>query len=786
MIANLMTYGIAVTLLLGAAGLALERVAAARRLPRRAVWAAALALSVALPLLNAMAPHRVPVPATPAIPSLSLVSPTLSGTATDPTLRPVTAMSMRTTDADKSAFQSVPTSAQVENSLRWLWALTSTGLFALYVILSVLLWAAARRWQRHDMDGQVVWVTENMGPAVVGFIHPKILMPRWSLEVAQNIRTFVLAHEQEHVRAGDQWLVQFGLIANVMAPWNLAMWWVVRRMRFAIEVDCDTRVLAQRADPRAYGEALLSVGRRHTQTPVVAIALTEPASQLLRRIRIMTSSLPKRRASIVGATLGAALTCAAVAAQLQAPVMQNPTIVPPATSQLPLKPPFDGRDPWGDRALASARTVYPELLRGAAPDGHIFVTVALKSDGTVFKATKDIVGPEDWSHGATDQAAYDRVGVYPEQLQFSGITGQEVSAGSPIAFTVTYAVLKPEPELTRLRMLRKAVMERFAQSFRALTESGPKPNMLTVFMTDSGDIDKAQVGASPDQTHAEPLLTTARFSALGVDPNRVGLIGKTMMLDSPSDKGGPVRGLFVVFGWPRHEGESGPTIIPDDSSRPSGVNPAVDLAIVERYFPDAFAAPESPSTPLPWVLLDRAGKVLGAGRLQFTNSYVLSRYLEAIYPGTKVQDYSGGPVVNAKGERATVSFLWLAPDSPVTDLSRVDATKRSDVFLTVTLTTADNPYPLEIPMALKYGVPTMANGSGALQLQAVATDASASYVDIEMQLYSNDSTAALSWAPNAPKLRIDYGTDASMTFQDEKKRSWRVAIRPERLASQRT
>ena len=49
MISDLMLYSAKVALLIGLAALALERVAAWRGLPRRALWAAALVLSLALP-----------------------------------------------------------------------------------------------------------------------------------------------------------------------------------------------------------------------------------------------------------------------------------------------------------------------------------------------------------------------------------------------------------------------------------------------------------------------------------------------------------------------------------------------------------------------------------------------------------------------------------------------------------------------------------------------------------------------------------------------------------------
>src|SRR5450432_3308234 len=62
MISDLMFYGTKVALLIGLAGLALERVAAWRGFPRRGLWAAALMLSVAVPALAELMPKQAMAP----------------------------------------------------------------------------------------------------------------------------------------------------------------------------------------------------------------------------------------------------------------------------------------------------------------------------------------------------------------------------------------------------------------------------------------------------------------------------------------------------------------------------------------------------------------------------------------------------------------------------------------------------------------------------------------------------------------------------------------------------
>jgi len=85
-------------------------------------------------------------------------------------------------------------------------------------------------------------------------------------------------------------------------PWNLPLWWQLRRLRRAIEVDCDARVLNAGHDVNRYGETLLEVGQRHSAFLGSVAAMSESKSFLEQRIRIMLSK-PKRWWKISAATL---------------------------------------------------------------------------------------------------------------------------------------------------------------------------------------------------------------------------------------------------------------------------------------------------------------------------------------------------------------------------------------------------------------------------------------------------------------------------------------------------
>src|SRR6202050_4725322 len=240
-----MLYGAKVAVLIGLAALVLERVAAWRRLPRRGLWASALVLSLVVPVLAVLTPAR------------GLAPPIyLTRAASRTVATPNAGEVYRAADAaapfviksfPESRHLSLPNRASVERVLRAAWLAASFGLGILYALGLLRLRVAARHWPRERIGGQEVWVTEALGPAVYGLLRPIILMPRWALNAPNDVRAVVLAHEQEHIAARDPALLLLGLILVAISPWNLPLWWQLRRLRFAIEGDCDARALGRGA-----------------------------------------------------------------------------------------------------------------------------------------------------------------------------------------------------------------------------------------------------------------------------------------------------------------------------------------------------------------------------------------------------------------------------------------------------------------------------------------------------------------------------------------------------------
>ena len=170
-------------------------------------------------------------------------------------------------------------------------------------------------------------VAPNLGPAVIGILEPRVVIPVWAFELDVRSRRFMSRHEDEHIRAADPQLLCVAALTLVFFPWNPALWLIVARLRLAIEVDCDARVLLDGNEGGAYGALLLAVcARRGTSLPLAA-ALAEHTPDIERRIIAMTELRP--RWALLSSSVFATLAAAAIALAAIAP---RPTSLRPPKS----------------------------------------------------------------------------------------------------------------------------------------------------------------------------------------------------------------------------------------------------------------------------------------------------------------------------------------------------------------------------------------------------------------------------------------------------------------------
>jgi TonB family protein len=223
-------------------------------------------------------------------------------------------------------------SSVVQRALISLWIAASILLLLRIVVALVRMRTVARESQRLRLDGTNVLVSETAGPAVCGAFSPQIVLPRWILELDAPLRSIVLRHEREHVERGDAAVVLGAALSVAFVPWSPAVWVMSRRLRLAVELDCDARVLARNEDPNRYGRLLMLVAQRQTHARLQPM-LAESSAHLERRIREMNETGKKR--SRLRATAFGTVAAGVVLLAGSSPVMAG--ITRPAQARSPLK-----------------------------------------------------------------------------------------------------------------------------------------------------------------------------------------------------------------------------------------------------------------------------------------------------------------------------------------------------------------------------------------------------------------------------------------------------------------
>jgi TonB family protein len=363
-------YSMVVANLLGLAAAAGESALRGSGRPGRWAWVVALIVSLILPV---MAWAGLSLRSVPSVPQSVMIP-----------LAPMALPQLET------VVQSAP---DFGDALRWVWIAGSLATLA----FAMLSWLSVRRerrgWQPRQVDGVRVMVTRDRGPAVYGLRRAEILLPEWALRLESRVRRLMLLHEGEHARAGDTRLVVIGLGAVAAAPWNLPLWWQLRRLREAIELDCDSRVLRRAPDARRYGALLLEVGRRRS-APMLGVALAEPVSLLERRIRLITARAKNASLQRVASLGGLAVLLVAVAVctrdptapvsalagnEAAGPAMAMQNLGGPKFTPFTVPPRLLDRDAVGKALQAN----YPPLLQAAGIGGTVQLWFYIDETGAV-------------------------------------------------------------------------------------------------------------------------------------------------------------------------------------------------------------------------------------------------------------------------------------------------------------------------------------------------------------------------------------------------------------------
>lgn len=151
----------------------------------------------------------------------------------------------------------------LDGTLLIAWLILSAGLALWALIGACRLHYRRRSWEPGVLLGEPVLWSRDMGPAIVGLLRPRVVLPSWVGEVEPPGQRLILAHEEEHRRARDG-ILRFAMASLLVAfPWNPFLWLQYRRLCVAIELDCDRRVMRNFPHRRwLYGDLLVRFGVR--------------------------------------------------------------------------------------------------------------------------------------------------------------------------------------------------------------------------------------------------------------------------------------------------------------------------------------------------------------------------------------------------------------------------------------------------------------------------------------------------------------------------------------------
>ena len=406
-----MLWTLVVSALLALAAAMADRVAARMRIARRFVWIVAALVATVGPAWSALGPADRPDH------DRSARSIRTSESLGSAEVRRLT---------DVAVWQRVNAFAAATRELD-VWLVRGWLVASATVLLAVIAGAwqmrlRARGWIAADTEFGRVFVSHDDGPAVFGSLRPAIVVPQWALALERGERNLMLRHEREHLLAHDSRLLLAGALVLMLVPWNAAVWWMLRRLRLAIELDCDARVISAVGNARQYGAMLLAVGERYAARPSLATSLAEAGAHLEARITAMM--MP-----VVQKPVRAALPFALAATVIVVTAAFVPA--PPAQRVRQQAGVAQAAEPKPLRGNPSPR--YPDDLRESGVEGEILMTFATDARGVPDTATINVLRSSHKSFEAAVRRAlpqwrYDSQGHVRFAVRFMGVETEQREA----------------------------------------------------------------------------------------------------------------------------------------------------------------------------------------------------------------------------------------------------------------------------------------------------------------------------------------------------------------------
>jgi beta-lactamase regulating signal transducer with metallopeptidase domain len=287
---------------------------------RHAVWWAALALVVLLPVVTLLPRSGPPLPSRQRaenqigtrVRSTSAVKPypiTTGADAPAPPLAPsqLPALNSRTVAAPRVRIPIEFRPGNWPSSLLFLWMAVCCVLVGRIVLGYFRLRGLRNRARPASVDlvvrfeqrvrdsrtsriPRLLVSDEVISPLAAGFLHPVVILPEILLEeIVEPELDYVLLHELAHVARRDDWTNLIGRLASAVLVFHPVAAWVLRRIQREREIACDDWVVAATGSAVHYAVTLgrlaefCSARRRE----LLAAEMAHPSSNISERIKVL-------------------------------------------------------------------------------------------------------------------------------------------------------------------------------------------------------------------------------------------------------------------------------------------------------------------------------------------------------------------------------------------------------------------------------------------------------------------------------------------------------------------
>ncbi|NYE60783.1 beta-lactamase regulating signal transducer with metallopeptidase domain [Duganella sp. 1224] len=158
-----------------------------------------------------------------------------------------------------------------------------------------------------------------ISPMLIGVRRPRLLLPAHLQALDATQQRMIIAHELHHWRAQDPLCLALAAALRTIFWFNPALRWMATHMEWALELQCDQRVLTGRPqhERKQYAASLL---QQWTMMTPVGVAAFNGATVAARLRHMQKDGLPTLSAAAVWFT-GAALTVVLVAGALLQPAL---------------------------------------------------------------------------------------------------------------------------------------------------------------------------------------------------------------------------------------------------------------------------------------------------------------------------------------------------------------------------------------------------------------------------------------------------------------------------------